>query len=286
MTRCCLYFLAMSLLTGSLGCAGTWDKLSSRRFRQDPLGTIYDQRDPLSVMQTSPEGDDRAAAMRKLKEPISQGRSEQDQEEALRLLTDAAINDSSPVVRVAAIEALGKFKDPRAVRSLLAAYYQSSGVPTAPSENGLQTAAARTPDRTSLTGPVGFAPDVASVIRGRAIESLAQSGHPDALPILVEVAMGTEKTGTTDRETRLAAVRGLKQMRSQESVQALTKVLAMEKTHDPAMADRAHEGLVALTGQNLPNDPQQWDLVVRNGQAPVVSEPNLIQQAAAWITGQ
>ena len=72
----------------------------------------------------------------------------------------------------------------------------------------------------------------------------------------------------------LAAVRGLKQMRTVESVAALSKVLTVEKTRDPAMADRAHEGLVALTGQNLPSDPQKWDAMVRGGQTPVVPPPS------------
>ena len=282
--------LLFALIVGAIattGCAGTWDKISSRKFRDNPIGTMFDRRDPLSVMQSSPEGDDRAAAMRKLKEPAANGRGEPEQDEALKLLTDAAINDSSPVVRVAAIEALGKFRDPRAVRSLTAAYYQAGGTPAEPAApGGVQLASGgRALDRANLTGPTGFAPEIASVIRGRAIESLALSGNAEAVPVLAQVATGAEKTGGSDRDTRLAAVRGLKKMRTQESVTALAKVLAMEKTRDPAMADRAHEGLVALTGQNLPDDPQKWDLAVRNNQAPVVPEPNFVQQAAGWAFG-
>lgn len=271
-------FAVLILVVGLTGCAGTWDKVSSRRFRDDPVGTVFDRRDPMDVMRTSSEGDDRAAAMRKLKEPAAHGRSEPEQEEALRLLTEAAINDPSPVVRVAAIDALGRFRDPRAAKSLTAAYYQAGGTPVDPL-NPAPTATR------SLAGPVGFAPEVASVIRSRAVESLAKSNNPEAVPVLVQIATGVEKTGGSDRDTRLAAVRGLKSMRSQDSVAALAKVLAMEKTRDPAMADRAHEGLVALTGQNLPDDPQQWDLAVRNGQAPVVAEPKVIQQAALWAFG-
>jgi HEAT repeat protein len=273
-------YAVVILAIGLTGCAGTWDKISSRRFRENPIGAMYDRRDPLDVMRTSLEGDDRAAAMRKLKEPASHGRGEAEQEEAMRLLTEAAINDSSPVVRVAAIDALGRFRDPRAVRSLTAAYYRAGGTPADPA-NPIQPASTGR----SLSGPVGFAPEIASVVRGRAIESLAQSGSPEAVSVLAQVATGAEKSGGSDRDTRLAAVRGLKTMRSQDSVAALAKVLAMEKSRDPAMADRAHEGLVALTGRNLPDDPQQWDLAVRNGQAPVVAEPNFVQQAAFWAFG-
>ncbi len=271
-------FAVLVLSVGLTGCAGSWDKVSSRRFRENPFGTMFDRRDPLGVMRSSPEGDDRAAAMRKLKEPAANGRGEPEQEEALKLLTDAAINDPSPVVRVAAIDALGRFRDPRAVKSLTAAYYQAGGTPIDPTNPNPNA-------NRSLSGPVGFAPEIASVIRSRSVESLANSGSPEAVPVLAQVATGAEKTGGSDRDTRLAAVRGLKAMRSQDAVAALAKVLAMEKTRDPAMADRAHEGLVALTGKNLPDDPQQWDLAVRNGQAPVVAEPNFVQQAAAWAFG-
>jgi HEAT repeat protein len=267
--------LLLVVLAGLTGCAGTWDKISSRRFREDPFGTMVDRRDPLEVIRSSPEGDDRAAAMRKLKEPAIAGRSEAEQDEALKLLTEAAINDPSPVVRVAAIDTLGRFRDPRVVKSLTAAYFQADGTTTEPKAAG----------RNPLTGPAGFAPEIASVIRGRAVESLAKTNNPEAVPILAQAATGADKTGSGDRDTRLAAVRGLKTMRSPESVAALSRVLAMEKSRDPAMAGRAHEGLVALTGQNIPDDPQAWDLAVRNGQAPVVPEPNVIQQAAAWALG-
>ena len=267
--------MLLVIFAGLTGCAGAWDKVSSRRFRENPFGTIYDRRDPLEVMRTSLEGDDRAQAMRKLKEPALHGRTDADQDEAMKILTDAAINDPSPVVRVAAIDALGRFRDPRAVKSLSAAYYQAGG-------GSIESTGAT---RNTLSGPTGFAPEIASVIRGRAIESLAKTNSPEAVTVLAQVATGAEKSGGADRDTRLAAVRGLKAVRSPESVAALTKVLAMEKTRDPAMADRAHEGLVALTGQNIPDDPQAWDLAVRNGQAPVAPAPNFIEQAAAWALG-
>lgn len=284
--------LLLGLSAGLTGCAGAWDKMSSRRFRDDPWGTMFDRRDPLEVMKTSPEGDDRAAAMRKLKEPAANGRSSAEQEEALRLLTDAAINDPSPVVRIAAIGKLGEFQDVRAVKSLTAAYYQAGGGAASPLNDAdatLQLAsggrALGTTDRMSLAGPLGFGPDVTNVIRARAVEALASTGKAEAVGILAQVATGAEKVGGTDRDTRLAAVRGLKQLRTPESVAALSNVLTVEKTRDPALAQRAHEGLVNLTGQSLPDDPQKWDALVRSGQAPVVAAPNVIQQASATIFG-
>jgi hypothetical protein len=282
--------VVLSFALALTGCAGTWDKLSSRRFRENPYQTLFDGRDPLAVMQSSQEGDERAAMMRKLKEPAANGRSQQDQEEAMRLLTEAAIGDPSPVVRVAAIDALGRFQDPRAVKSLTAAYYQAAGTPAQPAAGGqFQLAAGGrdlgTLDKSSLTGPTGFAPEVASVIRGRAVNAMANTGSAEAIPVLTEVATGAEKTGGSDRDTRLAAVRGLKQLRAPESVLALAKVLTLEKTRDPALAGRAHEGLVSLTGQSMPDDPQRWDMLIRSGEATVVPQPNVIQQAAAMVIG-
>jgi HEAT repeat protein len=292
MPRLVQSIVLFALALGPTGCTGFWDKMSSRKFRDDPWGTLHDRRDPLQVMRTSPEGDDRAAAMKKLKEPARNGRPAPDQDEALKLLTDAAINDPSPVVRVAAIDALGRFQDPRAVKSLTAAYYQAGGGSTPqtdPAASGLQLASGGrelgTFDKASLTGPTGFAPDVASVIRSRSVEALANTGNAEAVGMLTQVATGTEKTGGGDRDARLAAVRGLKSLRSPESVAALSKVLAAEKTRDPALADRAHEGLVSLTGQSLPDDPQKWEALVRSGQATVVPPPNAIQQAGAWVLG-
>ena len=59
-------YAVVILAIGLTGCAGTWDKISSRRFRENPIGAMYDRRDPLDVMRTSLEGDDRAAAMRQV----------------------------------------------------------------------------------------------------------------------------------------------------------------------------------------------------------------------------
>jgi HEAT repeats/PBS lyase HEAT-like repeat len=272
----------------SPGCAGTWDKISSRRFREKPIGTLWDNRDPLTVMRDNPEGDERAAAMRKLKEPAANGRSAQEQDEALKLLTDAALNDTSPVVRVAAIDGLGRFRDPRVVKSLTAAYYQSTGTTTPAAANSpIQQAGARitAADRYSLNGPTGFAPEITSLLRSRVVESLSNTGSSEAIPMLAQIATGSDKTLEGDRDTRLAAVRGLQTMRSPESVQALSKVLTIEKTRDPAMAGRAHEGLVALTGQSLPDDPQKWDQYVRSGTAVVAPTPNIIQQVGSWVFG-
>jgi hypothetical protein len=140
-------------------------------------------------------------------------------------------------------------------------------------------------DRTSLSDPLGYSPDVSSLIRSRVVEALASTGTAEAVPMLARIATASDKTIEADRETRLAAVRGLQRLRTGESIQALSKVLTVEKTRDPALAGRAHDGLVSLTGQSLPDDPQKWDQYLRSGNATVASPPNAIQQVGAWVFG-
>jgi hypothetical protein len=263
------------------GCVSTVDTLTSRKFRQKPFDTLFNPGDPLTVMRTSQEGDERAAAMRRLQEPIWSGRPQEEQDEAVRLLTTAATSDPSPVVRVAAVDALGRFRDERAVGVLTAAYHQAGGVAAAKPQvvqAGLEGA-----DRFPLAGPTGFAPEMVTVIRTRVVESLAMTGSSEAVPVLTRVATGQGEDGPDpDRDVRLAAVRGLAKLRVPESAVALAKVLADEKGKDPALAGRAHEGLVTLTGQSHPADPEQWNAVVQAG-VTIAPEPDVIQRAVEWV---
>lgn len=259
---------------GLTGCAATVDTLTSRKFREKPFETLFKPGDPLTVMRTSEEGDERAAAMRRLKEPLLNGRSQEEQDEAIRLLSEAATADPSPVVRVAAVDALGRFHDPRAVQILTAAYHQASGV---------SEPRAKSVDRFLLSGPSGFAPEMVTVIRTRTVESLAATGRPEAVPVLTQAAAGhAGDAEEADRDVRLAAVRGLAKLRVPESVVALSNVLSAEKGKDPALAGRAHEGLVRLTGQSLPADPERWQAVVQAGVV-IAPEPDPVQRAINWV---
>lgn len=284
--------VAMAATQVLVGCAGTWDTITSRRFRKEPFHTMFKSEDPMTVMRTSPEGDQRAKAMRKLKEPALSGNA-QDQEQAIELLSQAATSDPSPVVRVAAIDALGRFKDERAVPILTAAYHQSSGAAIKPKAVDpatiTQVGAGGRPlgmslDRMSLTGPTGFAPEVVSMVRSRAVEALANTGRAEAVPIMTRIAAGTDDSAA-DRDTRIVAVRGLTKLRVPESVAALAKVLAAEKGKDPALAGRAHESLVNLTGQSMPAEPEKWETLVRSGNVTIAPPPTGIQQVGAILSG-
>jgi hypothetical protein len=276
------------------GCAGTWDQVSSRKFRQAPFGTLFKSEDPMTVLRTKAEGNERADAMRRLKEPIANGRPEQEQDEALQMLGTTAASDPSPVLRGAAVDALGRFKDPRVVKLLIAAYHNADGLPADPTRtsSGIEQVAGRRTDSNdpiAALGPVGFEPAFTSTVRSRTATALSQTNSPEAVAFLASVASGGDKNAvangvdTGDRDVRSAAVRGLGQMRTPEAVAALTKVLKEESGRDVVLAQNAHAGLKELTGKDLPADPAQWEQVIQAG-GQVQSEPNMLRRAFGWVT--
>ena len=285
------------------GCAGAWDTFTSRRFKDAPFTTMQrmvSPEDPLVVLRADPprDGDERAKAMRRLKEPIEAGGTQQDQDEVVELLARTATADPSPVLRLAAIEALGRFRDPRAPGALMLAcqkaHGRGDGAPAPPdADPTIRLAGGRVPGRTaldrSLTAPTGYAPDTVAVIRCRALESLGRTNRPEAVQFLAAVANGQAADaadGADDRDVRLAAVRGLGHCRQPESVVALAQVLGRESGKDTAVVGRAHDGLVRLTGKHLPPDPQKWDAVVQAG-VTIAPEPTwvdtAVQSAVGWF---
>lgn len=279
---------------GLAGCASSWDTMTSKSFKEKPFHHMFGKKDdPLTVLRVNQDGggDVRAKAMRQLKEPLKSGGSQEDQDEVVdHILGPAATSDPSPVIRAAAIDALGRFDDPRVPKLLIAAYHQATGrsaapAPAAAPEPGLTlTGGGRKPgepDRLGLAGPSGFPADVVTMLRTRSLTGLARAGSPDAVQFVGGVATGAEDDA--DRDVRLAAVRALGGVRQKESVVALAKVLSAEKSRDIGLASRAHEGLVSLTGKSLPAEPEKWDEVVQAG-AEVAPEPTGVQRAIGLFT--
>lgn len=287
---------------GSSGCVGAWDTLTSRRFREEPMTTMQRMmvpEDPVAVLRANPprDGDERARAMARLKEPLKANGTQQDQDEMIDLLARTATADGSPVLRAAAINALGRFDDPRAPGILMAAYQNAHGRPAGspnPVEPAVQPAGAggkRPPvDRMTLAGPIGFAPDTTAALRCITAESLGRTNKPEAARFLASVATGANTDampeGADDPEIRQAAVRGLTTCRQPEAVVALAQVLGKEAGKDAVMTRQAHGGLVRLTGKKLPPDPQQWNEVVQAGVV-IAPEPtwfdNAVESAANWM---
>jgi hypothetical protein len=181
------------------------------------------------------------------------------------------------VVRASAVEALGRFEDPRVPEILAAAFHQADGTAVRPAETpklpGMLSAQA------NLFGPTGYSPDVATMLRVRAVEALAKTNRAEAVSFLAEVALPkTDADPVETRDIRIAAVRGLASMRRAEAVTALARVLAAEQGRDPAVVARAHLGLVELTGHQIPPDPERWNAVVQAG-FEIQPEPNAVQRA-------
>lgn len=284
-----------------VGCAGTWDTVTSRRFRDEPFTTtrrMISPEDPAAVLLADPPraADERAAAMRRLKEPLRHKGGPEEQDAVLAVLERAAVSDPSPVLRLEAIGALSRFQDPRAVDVLMAAYRNAHGrkegdpapPPLDPRSTQTETSAGRLPTRslpqvTSLAAPTGFPAEWVSSIRCRAADSLGRTNTPEAARFLAVIAGGAGKDvaieGGEDRDVRLAAVRALGMCRQPEAVAALAEILKAEADKkDNAIIGRTHEGLVHLTGKRLPPDPQLWAEAVQSGIA-IAPEPSRLEAA-------
>jgi hypothetical protein len=270
------------------GCASTWDTVTNKSWQKtlvrQPHRALGFPEDALATIRNNPlDGEKRAKAMRRLAEPAKQGRSAEEQNEALGYLQAAATGDASPVVRAAAIDCLGRFEDPRVPEILTAAFHQANGPGATPKLRTEPGAPGFLSPSLGLTGPGGYSPDVANMLKVKVVEALARTDRPEAVAFLAEQAMPRKDVDAWDaRDVRVAAVKGLAKIRRTESVQALAAVLAAENGHDAAIAHHAHAGLVDLTGRDLPPDPEQWKDVVQAG-FEVTAPKNAVQRAVDWI---
>jgi hypothetical protein len=242
--------LAGALLAGSglCGCANFWDDVTSRDFKVSSLWTARPA--PLLVLRDSNDGDERARALRALTEPKQHGGSDQDQEMVLKVLTTAAVSEPHPWCRLAAIQSLGKFKDPRAVTALQVAYDQAGIVPA----SAVQQA--------SYNPGTSLQPEVTAALRCNALAALGETKNPAAVDLLVRVVRqppveGSELERQQTITERLTAVRALSNFNQYQATEALLKILQTEK--DPALRDRATEALQAITGKNLPAEAKAWE---------------------------
>lgn len=271
---------------GLTGCAGTYDLITSQRFKERPFHTLFTSEDPMTVLEKVPEGDDRVRAMRNLKEPKENGGTAEQQDRAIAILKVSAVEDPRPLCRLAAVEALSRFKDPRVVPILVAAYHHASH--TAPP-------AAAGPAEVAPAGALGgvkaalthFTPDTITNIQALSLAALGDHRSPDGLRLLVEVAsapteprkkptnpiepagsftaeasVGPHETDRTD--VRLAAIRALGYYeKDPTAIRVLVGVLATER--DVAVRSRTHESLVNITGEDLPPDAKAWQAWLDKG---------------------
>jgi HEAT repeat protein len=216
---------------GLCGCAGFWEDVTSHNFQ---FQALFITPDPLVVLRDSTDGDERAKALRALQEPKPHGGTDAEQDAIVKILTTAVVSERQPLCRLAAIQALGHFQDPRAVPALVDAFYQANT----------------------------FAPETITVLRCQALTALGKTGNPAAVELLARVvreppAEGTEQEKQQTLDVRIAAARALGNFSHHQATEALVQVLQTEK--DVALRDRAHESLQLVTGEKLPPDAKAWE---------------------------
>ena len=251
------WIAAAALGLGGLGCH-SWSEFSGRTFTFKE--TFHRREDPLVVLRDSSNGTERSRALLALREPLRSGGTREEQELYVNILTKSAREDHDPLCRLAAIRALGKYKDPRAVSALEDVYQQR----------------------------LSFTNDLNSLIRQQALAALEETGDPEARRLLIRVARGpgslTESSLTDRQQTldqRLTAVRGLARYPQYDAVDALVHVLETEK--DAALRERAYQSLKTATGKNLPPEGQAWRELLQNPDAQAARpEPNILQRVVGF----
>jgi len=255
------------------GCAETMENMTSEHFKQAPFTNMYHalfykDEDPLDLLRKSQEGDVRAKAMMVLQEPKRSGRPASDQDEVIQILQASATTDNRAICRLGAVEALGRFEDPRATQILMQAYSaanQSEAALSNVAQTGLRT-------RFPLGAMSSFTPDMIITIQSRTLESLGKQHRQDALPLLFEVAMMPAKKqpnsspenllaegslGQDPFDLRLAALRALENYKGdQTAAQFLYKVVTTET--DVAIKDRAYMSLKTVTGKDWAPTAPEW----------------------------
>jgi HEAT repeat protein len=272
---------ASAVALGLAGCASSYDLLTSQRFKERPFHTLFTSEDPIEVLEKVQEGDDRVRAMRNLKEPRENGGTAAQQDRVIALLQTSATTEKRPLCRLAAVETLGRFKDPRAGQILIAAYHNAphDGGPAA-SVGSPELVTPAAVSGLAIKGALStFTPETVTTLQCRSLEAIGKTRTPDGLQLLLQVATapterpksrGVEPAGALlsleatnlpsegDRvDVRLAAIRALGNYeKDPAAIRGLVGVLRVEK--DVAVRGRAHESLVKITGQDLPADGQAW----------------------------
>jgi hypothetical protein len=239
-------FRGWFLLAGAMLCGGangclTWDDVTSREF--DWGHPFANRQPPFEVLKTSADGDKRARALRQLREPKQNGGTDADQDFTVWVLTRAACTEREALCRLAAIQTLQNFKDPR-----VAAGFKD---PDNGKEYSLKEAYYRADSFNSV---------IATTLKCAALTSLGESGNPAAVELLVHVVneLHIEEPEKERRkmEERIAAARALGHFKQYQATESLVAVLRNEG--NPALRNRAHESLQEATGKDLPPDATAW----------------------------
>jgi len=252
------------------GCANFWDDVTSRDFH---FGEFFHKPNPFMVLRDSDDGNRRARALRAIEEPKQHDGNDRDQDAVMNILTAAATTERQPLCRLAAIEALGNFRDPRAVSALQEAYFNAGNFPKDKGASGVTTE--------GLFGGSSVSSSLVLQIKCQTIASLGKTGNPDAVPFLVKILNSPEASKDTAEgerqqtmDERIAAARALGNFKDYKAIEALVHVLQTEK--DVALLDRTHDALEACTDRKFPADIQDWGSILHpeNSGSQLANQPS------------
>jgi HEAT repeat protein len=229
-----LHSAAVFTCAALAGCAGWWDEVTSREFKFKEMFHRKQPEDPLTVLDKDPDGDHRAKAVRSLKEPLQHGGSQEEQDKIVGVLVSIATTDRQAVCRLAAVETLSAYRDPRAAEALKEAYYRATS----------------------------FNPDTAAILKCQVLEALGKTGQAGAVELLVKVlheppVEGSEAEKQQKTDERIVAARALARFSDPKATEALLGVLRTDQ--DVALRNRARDSLAQITGKDFPADARAWD---------------------------
>jgi len=248
----------VGLVLSSLDGCAFWDEVTSKEFTPKEW---FVKPAPMKVLVESTDGDHRQKALRRLVEPSQNGGTEDEQKLVVGILCTAASMEKQAVCRLAAIQTMSKFKDPRVVEGLKEAYYRASGP--------------------------NFPPDTVHMLKCAALKALGDTGQPAAVETLVNALRQPPEDGAHyDKQRvlneRVTAARALGHFKHYQATESL--LLVLQKDKDPAVRNRAHESLCSATGKDFPPDAVVWAEFLHNPQNQKAEDGGPLHRLASWLT--
>jgi HEAT repeat protein len=241
------------LCSGLGGCGQFGDDLFARNEKGEwydfgyKMDLYWNQGGPpLKVLAESQDGDLRRRAIMRLTEPSNA----QEREHYLTILTAAAKAERDTICRIAAVQQLATYKDPRATQALMEAY-------AVPAAGGSETS---------------------GMLQIAIVQALGQRKDPAALETLT-AALDPKN----NEDVRAAAATALGKYPTYKSAEALLASLKVER--NVAVRYEAHASLVKVTGKDLPNDASAWEQAFQQAAAqgePLAKEPNSFIKLVNW----
>jgi hypothetical protein len=244
--------IVLVLLAGTGGCAHFWDDLKAYNERGEwydigyKLDLAWNQGGPpLKVLAESQDGDLRRRALMRLTEPSDA----KDRDHHILILSTAARSERDAICRLAAVQQLATYKDPRATQALVDAY----SVPANANEMG-------------------------GMVQVAVVDGLGKRKDEAGMQTLVAALDPKNR-----EDLRAAAAQALGKYPSYKAAEALLASLKQERS--TVVRFETHQSLVKLTGRDLPADPAAWEQAFQQAAArnePLAKDQNAFIKLASW----